>query len=166
MPRAEQNHYKVLSLSPLLEDDRTISRDQLKVAYRQALLQSHPDKSNAAKASSPSKAKYTIDEIAEAFKVLSDPLSRSAFDRKLRLQHSQAPETVTKPLTGLETVDLDDLYYNEEQSIWYRPCHCGNTRGYLISEEDLEKEVEHGEIIAGCGGCSLWLRVVFQQAEV
>lgn len=157
------NHYAVLGLPPLSEVHRSIRQQDIKLAYRRALLQHHPDKSAAP--SDPVKPKYTVDDITTAYKILSDSLTRSEFDRQLRLQQSHSPQPAAKQLSGLETVDLDDLKLDSLKSAWHRSCRCGNDRGYLITEDDLEKEAEHGEIITGCGGCSLWLRVVFQQVD-
>ena len=156
------DHYEVLSLSALYQKGKLISQDQIKAAYRQALLKSHPDKSQHLLST---KSRHTVDEITVAYKTLSTPISRAEYDRTLRLQDSKILESTIKPLTGLDVADLDDLEYNEEQRIWYRSCRCGNKRGYLISEADLEREAEHGEIIAGCGGCSLWLKVLFQVTD-
>jgi len=67
--------------------------------------------------------------------------------------------------TGIETVDLDDLKVDEAQGIWYRSCRCGDERGFLIKEADLEEAAEDGEISVGCKGCSLWLKVLFGVME-
>jgi len=67
--------------------------------------------------------------------------------------------------TGIETVDLDDLNVNEAQGIWYRGCRCGDERGFLVREADLEEAVDDGEISVGCKGCSLWLKVLFGVME-
>lgn len=158
------NHYQVLGLPPFSEDLRSISQQVIKDAYRRALLQHHPDKSPAISCPQAAKAKYTVDDITTAYKILSGPSSRSDFDRQLHLLKSHSAQPVAKPLSGLETIDLDDLEFDTAKRIWYRSCRCGNGKGYLISEDELEKEAEHGEILAGCGGCSLWLKVMFEQA--
>lgn len=67
--------------------------------------------------------------------------------------------------TGIETVDLDDLEVDEAQGIWYRSCRCGDERGFLIKEADLEEAAEDGEVSVGCRGCSLWLKVLFGVVE-
>lgn len=158
------NHYAVLSLNPP-DSGRYLSQEEVKLAYRRALLHYHPDKSKTTNKAQPTNPKYTIDEVAAAYRILSDPLSRSEFDRALRLHDSKSLDYTTDSFSGLETIDLDDMMFDNEANLWYRPCRCGNLRGYLISERDLEKDAEQGEIITGCGGCSLWLCVVFQQVE-
>jgi diphthamide biosynthesis protein 4 len=157
------NHYDVLALPNPTVTRHSPTQDTIKLAYRRTLLQHHPDKSHPHCPKSPKPA-YTIDEITTAYKILSDPLTRSDFDRRLRLQ-CPSQDTTAQPLSGLETVDLDDMEYDSGTGVWYRSCRCGNERGYLISERDLEREAEHREVAVGCGGCSLWVRVGFQVVD-
>ncbi|CAG8023268.1 unnamed protein product, partial [Penicillium nalgiovense] len=111
---------------------------------------------------------YTIDQITTAYKTLSDPALRAEYDRSLRLDRLKVAErekTGNVFHTGLEIVDLEDLACEEAEGgdgdCWYRGCRCGDERGFLVNEEDLEREAEHGEIIIGCRGCSLWLKILF-----
>lgn len=50
------------------------------------------------------------------------------------------------------------------QTIWTRACRCGAERGFSILEEELEDAEERGEkeVLVGCVGCSLWVRVGFE----
>ncbi|MCJ1377291.1 hypothetical protein MMC17_000384 [Xylographa soralifera] len=156
------NHYEVLALPNSTPARRLLNQEDIKHAYKRALLQHHPDKST-----SPAnlKPRYTIDDIIVAYKELSNPITRSELDRLLQVQTLRDSRNTDISLSGLETIDLDDLNYDEAEGLWYRSCRCGNQRGYLISEGDLAKEAAHGEIITGCGGCSLWLKVLFQIAD-
>lgn len=112
---------------------------------------------------------YTVDEITKAYQTLSDPGLRAEYDRSLRLDRSKVAEreqTGDVFHTGLEVADLEDLACDEGDAdgngaCWYRGCRCGDERGFLVTEDDLEREAEHGEIVAGCRGCSLWLKVLF-----
>ncbi|KAJ5579763.1 uncharacterized protein N7459_005748 [Penicillium hispanicum] len=112
---------------------------------------------------------YTIDEITSAYKTLSDPRLRAEYDRALRLDRSRSSgreKTGEVFHTGLEVVDLEDLACDEGEDgdgpvCWYRGCRCGDEKGFLVTEDELEKEAEHGEIVVGCRGCSLWLKVLF-----
>lgn len=69
--------------------------------------------------------------------------------------------------TGSENLDLDDLDFDEERGIWNLACRCGEKKGYVVTEGDLEREELAGakEIIVGCGGCSLWINVAFGVVE-
>ena len=151
-------YYEILGLSQRQLDINLTAQD-FKQAYRRALLQHHPDK-----ATETTKTE-TADAITLAYKTLSDPASRADYDRKLRLSQAQNKGEDKLSYTGLDIVDLDDLEYDEVNSAWWRGCRCGQERGFVITEDDLEKETRSGELIAGCRGCSLWLKVLFGVAD-
>lgn len=153
----DQDHYAILDLS---YTDKHLDEKTVKVAYRRALLLHHPDKS-----SPTSKPTPNVDQIIVAYKTLADPTARSEYDRVRKLKLPTDRTTTITAYPGLETVDLDDLLYDEAQGTWYRSCRCGKDRAYLVAEEELETNAEHGEIVTGCQGCSLWLRVTFAVAE-
>ena len=147
-------YYEVLSVTPdLLDDDGTATL--LKKAYHRALLRNHPDKDAAAPL-------YTIDQITQAYAVLSAPRKRADYDAQLRVARS-LHSAGSKPefQTGVENVDLDDLPLDEAGGKWYRSCRCGNEKGYLFGEEDLLEVEDEGVLLVGCQDCSLWLRVHF-----
>jgi diphthamide biosynthesis protein 4 len=179
--------YEILSLPFMASSTGTVlSKQQIKLAYHKALLKHHPDKAGAVakdaglngSTTSPSTSTsnhlfrstdsppqpYTIDQITTAYKTLSDPFLRAEYDRSLRLDRVKVAEKSGDVFhTGLEVVDLEDLACDEGEDgdCWYRGCRCGDERGFLVSEEDLERESEHGEIVIGCRGCSLWLKILF-----
>jgi diphthamide biosynthesis protein 4 len=47
---------------------------------------------------------------------------------------------------------------------WTRACRCGADTGFRITEEELEEASRRGEkeVLVGCEGCSLWVRVGFE----
>lgn len=182
--------YEILNLPFPGPSTAPFSKQQLKIAYHKALLKYHPDKAPSANAIAkeqattstplPSTTDYepsrtgnkpiTVDEITTAYKTLSDATLRADYDRALRLDRSRLAGREKNGgavfHTGLEVVDLEDLAYDEDSDpeggdIWYRSCRCGDERGFLVSERDLEREAEHGEIVVGCRGCSLWMKVLF-----
>ncbi|KAJ5129874.1 uncharacterized protein N7515_005913 [Penicillium bovifimosum] len=179
--------YEILSLPFTGSSSTVLSKQQIKLSYHKALLKHHPDKAGAvaretglngpttststpnsflARSDDTSRQPYTIDQITTAYKTLSDPVLRAEYDRSLRLDRLKVAErekTGDVFHTGLEVVDLEDLACEEAEAgdCWYRGCRCGDERGFLVNEEDLEREAEHGEIIIGCRGCSLWLKVLF-----
>lgn len=186
---ASADYYEILDLPFTGSSTTVLSKQQIKLAYHKALLKHHPDKADTALKESttttsdtlfpkpdynnnnnaPSRQRlYTIDEITAAYKTLSDPSLRADHDRSLRLDRLKVVErekTAGVFHTGLEIVDLEDLVYDDrdeaESGCWYRGCRCGDERGFLVTEEDLEREAEHGEIVIGCRGCSLWLKILF-----
>lgn len=185
------SHYEVLNLS--LPPVR-LKKEDLKSAYHQALLRHHPDKSSSSPSSPPSQSSssespcrsvsrnssrsFTVDQITTAYKTLSDPAEKSEYDRKLVLSGFAEPRSGKRGAendvvfrTGLEILDLDDMKMEEgdgdrsDTDVWYRECRCGDEKGFLVHEEDLERESEKGEIMIGCRGCSLWAKVVFAVEE-
>lgn len=166
----QPTHYEVLALPKSLIDDAT--PDQIpfivKQAYHRALLRHHPDKSTKATSPSlPSSAStsppaYTIDQITHAHATLSNQALRSAYDAQIRTTNANAnPDAAFQ--TGIETLDLDDLTYHDTgpEPQWSRSCRCGNPRGFVVGEADLEEAGDLGELLVGCQDCSLWLRVYF-----
>lgn len=55
----------------------------------------------------------------------------------------------------------------EEQMTWTRKCRCGDEQGFRILERELEEAERRGEreVLVGCEGCSLWVRVGFDVEE-
>ncbi|CAN8099569.1 unnamed protein product [Discula destructiva] len=182
----EPTLYEVLSLPQTVLDEA--KDDQIpiivKQAYHRALLRHHPDKAPVKPTtsySSPSTntAKtYTIDQITTAYSTLSRPTLRAAYNIHLRtLPAATAINSTSTPSTfqtGIETLDLDDLASDESTdgtttstttTTWFKPCRCGNERGFVFGEADLEEAGDLGELIVGCQDCSLWLRVCFAVVE-
>jgi diphthamide biosynthesis protein 4 len=167
-------HYEVLGLPSSFDSTGALTPQLLKAAYRRALLLHHPDKvqqivppDGAPERTSQmnSSSNYTVDQITKAYSVISAPKLRAQYDRELALQ-SQKTGTYSSQKkdifrTGIEVVDLDDLEIDDKNSLWYRSCRCGDGRGFLVREEDLEEAADDGELNVGCKGCSLWLKVLF-----
>lgn len=158
------DHYATLGLSSRRYDTALTPQD-IKQAYRVALLRYHPDKASEshAKVGKQAETAHSVDAITLAYKTLSDPALKAEYDRELRLiaaKESKKQDGVS--YTGLDVVDLDDLQYDEAAGTWYRSCRCGQERGYIVTEEELEKDAKYGELITGCRGCSLWLKVLFE----
>lgn len=149
-------HYAILAITPSLLNTSPHPATLLKQAYHRALLQNHPDKHRT----SPP---YTIDQISSAYRTLSSPALRQAYDAELRASATTAENDAFR--TGVENVDLDDLGYDEGEGTWYRGCRCGNERGFSFGEGDLEGAEKEGEVVVGCCDCSLWLRVHFAVVE-
>jgi diphthamide biosynthesis protein 4 len=159
------SYYEILGLPSALQNEPHLPAQTLRGAYRRALLQHHPDKSAKSLNSTSKLTTYSIDQITEAFSILSDKKTRAAYDKESKLQagtKNGGLEGTQIFRTGVETVDLDDLIVDEAQGIWYRGCRCGDEQGFLIREQDLEEAADEGEISVGCRGCSLWLKVLFE----
>jgi diphthamide biosynthesis protein 4 len=174
----EENLYDVLGL-PRPSSTPTFSPSQIKIAFRRTLLKHHPDKasrllkepssvSNERVAGGP--ARYDVDTICLARDILLDPARRKEYDMELaqtfKAQLGIGLSVDSHP-TELETLDLDDMTYDESIGTWSKTCRCGNSKAYEISEEDLIiASTEDGrEVLVGCGGCSLFVRVVFEAID-
>lgn len=154
--------YQVLDLRER-RNGKEIKTTELKQAYKRALLAHHPDKKPSSLAL-PGAMNATVDIITQAFKTLADPVLRAEYDRdqRLRVEDSDEPSGQRNTRhTGMETVDLEDLDFAETSEAWNRPCRCGSEPAFVVTESELEKNVEYGELIVGCKGCSLWLKVLF-----
>ncbi|KAH7401828.1 diphthamide biosynthesis protein 4 [Phaeosphaeria sp. MPI-PUGE-AT-0046c] len=195
-----KDYYATLNLSASSSDEHT-SQD-LRRAYKLSLLAAHPDKNS--NSTSPQQQQHTIDQIKEAYAVLSDERNKAEYDNYLRLHpeligQNSGPagrEIEKEFLMGLEVLDLSDFdvldpgftFSNptptqaggseEEMEVeveierngqmeWTRACRCGDEKGYVILEEELEDAENRGEseVLVGCGGCSLWVRVGFGVEE-
>jgi len=164
----KRDHYETLGLSTR-RGDAALTTIEIKQAYRQALLQHHPDKIGDLSAGEHSVARsrrptsFSVDQITSAFKTLSDPVTKTKYDRTLRLQ--DRPDVAQKYYSGLDVVDLDDLEYDGTHGKWWRACRCGQEGGFIVTEQELEENAKSGEFITGCRGCSLWLKVLFSTEE-
>lgn len=154
------NYYQLLHLN----GQDQISPSALRQAYRKGLLRHHPDKQGK----NGNKSSISVDDIALAYQTLSDPDLRAEYDRWLASDDHLDVDSgkIARPRhTGLETVDLDDLAFDPASGVWSRSCRCGDVQGFTVTEAELEKHVDEAEIITGCKGCSLWLRILFGVEE-
>jgi diphthamide biosynthesis protein 4 len=232
-----KNYYHILGLpepssrSLSLSSSSTIPTALVRAKYRQALLRAHPDKhtpptsppshshttrqeEGAGRESRVGEYGYSVDDVKEAFAILSDERTRREYDIWLR---QEPTSTVSRSgsvqgeedfILGLEVLDLSDF---EEVSIstsastesspptttttttpttsspssieleervgdgeeevgrveWRRKCRCGADGGFRIQEVELEDAAGRGEkeVLVGCVGCSLWVRVGFDVEE-
>ena len=174
-PSQNPTLYEILNLLHPTSSSR-YSKVEIKQAYRLALLRHHPDKMKEAPdrpslhlSSKQDTPVYTVDEISLAYKVLSDPIARAEYDRSLQpvLKGASSEDYDAVFHTGLDTIDLDDMHLNDAMGLWYSSCRCGDTQGFQLTELELDKATEDGEreVITGCKGCSLWLRVLFAVSD-
>ncbi|SPO00824.1 related to Caj1p [Cephalotrichum gorgonifer] len=159
-PPPQPTHYVILALTPALLTTSPNPAALIKQAYHRALLQNHPDKKRPSTSTT-----YTVDQISTAYRTLSSPNLRRAYDAELRSTNGAFAAAAAAEnddfRTGVENVDLDDLAHDEGEGRWYRSCRCGNERGFAFGEEDLEGAESEEEVVVGCSDCSLWLRVHF-----
>ena len=164
---AQPSYYEVLQIP---QTTRDIDPSTLRAIYRKLLLEHHPDKSrlneNRPARGSKTTDSYSIDLITNAYQTLCDATKRADYDKQLaREQDVKSEETKTSQHPTFGSFDLEDLHF-DGISTWYWSCRCGLDKGYTLTEEDLEREVESGEIYVGCHGCSLFIKVSFGTADL
>lgn len=161
----ELDCYKVLALRPPTYGLPPISHQEIKDAYRRALLSNHPDKVQDLGVLHSKKIRYSIDQVTNAYKTLTNKVYRLQHDRQLELNPKDKDDTRYENLySGIETVDLDELHYDCARSEWHCDCRCGDAKGFSLNENDLHQSSEQGELVVECPGCSLRLKVTFAVA--
>lgn len=160
----DSDHYSVLGLTrPKSKNSTPVSLSDIKKAYHRALLASHPDKNSSPKGKPATVVGTTeVDQIIQAYKVLSDPATRAAYDNELNRVLKWSQTSPRSTFDGVESYDLDELAYNHDQQAWRLDCRCGNARGYEITEAQLEDASTDGEVLVQCSGCSLMIRILFE----
>ncbi|KAF1824170.1 DnaJ-domain-containing protein [Dissoconium aciculare CBS 342.82] len=157
------DYYELLGLGDRRNGDDNVGTDELKRGYKRALLSHHPDKQSR----SSSTSSITVDTITMAYQTLSDPQRRAEYDRQLQSRRaiefdkSHGAETCT----GLDVIDLGDLSCDEDSGNWTKDCRCGSQPAFVLTELELEANSHLGEVIVGCKGCSLWLKILYSVEE-
>lgn len=130
------SHYQVLGIQPFICVDGAHSVRDLKKAYKQRIIETHPDKSSVQMNSKPH---FTLQQIREAFRVLSDKKLRKEYDKVLKEKDTVsetkqsdvtptttnvAPPTtnVTPPTTNVTppTTNVTPTTTNVEHSLLFR----------------------------------------------
>lgn len=165
---AQSNYYSILGIpTPQTADDESITPEVLKSAYRKALLRHHPDRKAGEKVidrSAKVDDKVTVDQIIEAYEVLADPTRRNKYHEDL-LKRTRSALGKSGERSAFETFDLEELECREVDQgvVWERVCRCGGV--YRISEKQLEEVAGDGEIVVGCRGCSLAIKIIFDVVD-
>lgn len=151
-------HYAVLGVDPGASDA------QIKSAYRERLLSTHPDKIGSKNISGD-----LVVRLKEAYKVLADAHTRAEYD--ITLNKTIQRQGYIPTGDGLDTYTLDDFAIVEtpEHTLWRLQCpRCQSPQSIELSQNALE---EHGtsdghggyEIIVQCCDCSLWIKVEYEE---
>lgn len=158
-----KSHYEVLSV------EAGASLFQIKRAYRERLLDTHPDKKNGQQARSQAQTQASIEQIQQAYRVLADPTTREQYDRELA--ESYKKQGFHNTGDGLDEYSLDEFTYDSDTAEFSLTCpRCQTARGFTTDEETLEEhamERDHGglQVLLQCSSCSLWLKVNFDIVE-
>lgn len=160
----ESDHYSVLGLPrPTTKDSTAVSPSDIKKAYHRALLISHPDKTASRKGEATAVVSADqVEKVIQAYKVLSNPTTKTAYDNELVRSLKWSQPSAKSAFDGVESYDLEELDYNSDKQSWRLDCRCGNTRGYEVTEAQLEGASTDGEVLVQCAGCSLMIRILFE----
>ncbi|KAG2484231.1 hypothetical protein HYH03_016966 [Edaphochlamys debaryana] len=137
------SHYETLGVP------RDASTNDIKDAYRAAVLKHHPDKlagadcGNGAEASLADSADFK--RVQQAWEVLRDPSQRAAYDSGLTLAALRATVAFQDELT----LDEMDAETEEGEDVYTYPCRCGDS--YRLRKVDAN---EHPDIAVQCRTCS------------
>ncbi|KAJ1961174.1 DnaJ sub C member 24 [Dispira parvispora] len=143
-------HYDYLQVAP----DASLA--ELKRAYQQRVLRTHPDKVQQRGQAIPLGTTETKQDTGEAelfqrihlaWQVLRVPEKRRDYDIYLQELEAQSHGVIH------DEVHLDELTYDAEEHIYIQPCRCGGE--YALADQDISI----GADIALCSNCSLRLKV-------
>jgi diphthamide biosynthesis protein 4 len=155
----KKSYYELLGVSA------AATYQQIKEAYREKLLNTHPDKTNQIVNDN------IIVELKNAYNTLSNDSTRKLYDEQLHQTFKKGG--LLSSGEGLDIFSLDDFdcVETDRNILFKKDCHrCTTQEGYVLSESDLEKNgTDDGmggyEIIVQCIACSLWLKVKYYDTE-
>lgn len=156
-----KTYYDVLSVK------KDASYDEIRARYKLAALNSHPDKQKA----SIDHKKFL--DVQKAWEVLSDPQTRSTYDRELI-----ASKLDSVPIA--DEINLSDATIDRSSDDFeiLHPCRCGDCfaitfselaeigfrldeNGGLLDGETLENsDLENASITIPCSSCSLKINLI------
>ena len=96
--------------------------------------------------------------IQQAYRILSSPASRAAYDASRADAEAQA----TGGPRPAQVISLEEFAEDGEgagKMVWTYPCRCGGT--YVVREEQLED----GQHLIGCNSCSEVVWIGYEVAD-
>lgn len=154
-----EDHYTILGIPT------TATLDQIKAAYRSAVLHSHPDKLTTT-SSSNSHPQFLA--IQRAYETLIDPVQRKDHDTTLASQSAKRDVHINEQV-DINDMDLVRQEEDEQQQQQYLSwsCRCGGC--YIISVEDVATQqqgmMHHPPpppLLIPCSTCSLYIQLTTQ----
>lgn len=153
-------HYEVLRVK--IDADLA----EIKKAYRERLLDVHPDKNNEDKRTV---GNVSVNAIQEAYRILSDEILRKEYD--VEVIEGQKKSGYVGSGDGLDEYSLDEFEFDPVKLRYYMNCpRCMAEEGFSFSEDNLEEHAQEStgrgfQVLSQCSCCSLWLKVNFALAE-
>lgn len=116
---------------------KNASPEELKRNYHLLAIENHPDKMK----NGTDDTKFK--QITEAWQILRDPESRKKYDaEQLNVTHCETPVV-------FETVDVQEMEFDETSRTYYYHCRCGGS--YSVCQDDLHLNTTY----VSCSECSL-----------
>ncbi|KTW30110.1 hypothetical protein T552_00588 [Pneumocystis carinii B80] len=132
-----------------LDPKTSFTNEELREAYRKRLLQVHPDKQYKNSISTELSLKP---EFSDEYCLSIDDIRQSFYRLQQELLETLPKESMTSVF--YETVYLEDFTYSVCNNEFSLSCRCGDM--FILSSQ----EIQAGEAIVSCNGCSLWIRVI------
>ncbi|CAK7898688.1 diphthamide biosynthesis protein 4 [[Candida] anglica] len=148
------SHYDVLGVAP------NSTTSEIKRAYREKLLLTHPDKVGGELSTD------LIQQIQLAYKVLSDETHRQEYDDELARGLQKQGFNINGE--GLDIYSLEEFEFDEDAVLWHKMCgRCQAPEAIKLEESDLELGTDDGEggleLVVQCNSCSLWIKVRYME---
>lgn len=152
------SHYETLGVQP------GANMDVIKAAYRQLVLQLHPDKqqvdatpekqpdSTLVACRGPSGTAPSLQDVHAAWSVLRNPAGRQEYDRMLS---SAAVQATIAPWDSVTWEEMDALDDSTAEARSYE-CRCGDQ--FTVTAADIGS-LEHGNLYLPCRTCGNVLEV-------
>eukprot|EP00884_Botryococcus_braunii_P004538 jgi/Botrbrau1/14085/Bobra.182_3s0032.2 len=151
--RGQATAYQVLGVA------RDASQEEVRAAYRRAVLAAHPDKGSSANPIASGEASSTFNAIQSAWEAVKDAEHRVQYDQSLA-----ACEVGQSEVAIWQDVDLAEFTPCDAGEgagfLFSYPCRCGGS--YLFAEADLA--VDASSAAVPCDTCSLAVRVLYTVA--
>jgi curved DNA-binding protein CbpA len=129
----------------LLGVDATASADEIRRAYYARCLKLHPDK-----AAPDQRSADEFQKVQDAWALLGDPILRTAHDEGTR----RWTANLEAEQSAADIVGFNEMRCVRADAPREWPCRCGCV--YQVGADELDC----GELLLQCDGCSLSIRVV------
>lgn len=159
----KKSYYELLGVEP------SATLAEIKKAYKERLLNSHPDKTQRTTSDN------IVVELKTAYSVLCNDEARREYDDEVQRRFQKSG--LISSGEGLDVVTLDDFVCDVEAegedsiATFRKDCpRCTAQDGFVLTDNDLEDNgtpdgIGGYEIILQCSACSLWLKVQYYEDE-
>lgn len=145
--QGDNDFYSLLGIA------RSATQAEIRSAYLKGARQHHPDKQAGGNDD-------YIQRLNEAHATLSDANLRRQYDQQLQGRGSTSNSSRLTAEVDLDSFESVESAGESDLATFQYPCRCGG--GFYIDEEQLQ----NGQDIIACSGCSEQIRVLWQDSQV